>query len=102
MGHKIIFLVGDFTAMIGDPTGKSITRPPLTREEIRKNAATYTEQVGKVLDVSQTEIVYNSTWLDSMSAHDLIKLSSKQTVARMLERDDFKKRFAKGKSNSHP
>ena len=94
MGHTIVFLVGDFTAMIGDPTGKSVTRPPLTKEEIQQHASTYTEQVGKVLDLSKTEIVYNSSWLENMRAQDLIKLSSKQTVARMLERDDFKKRFA--------
>ncbi|MEO2066574.1 MAG: tyrosine--tRNA ligase, partial [Desulfurobacteriaceae bacterium] len=93
LGHEVYFLIGDFTAMIGDPTGKSETRPPLTREEVLKNAETYAQQVFKILDPEKTVVVFNSEWLGSMSAADLIKLSSKYTVARMLERDDFEKRF---------
>ncbi len=93
LGHKVYFLIGDFTAMIGDPTGKSETRPPLTREEVLKNAETYAQQVFKILDPEKTVVVFNSEWLGEMSAADLIKLASKYTVARMLERDDFAKRF---------
>ncbi|WP_456341550.1 tyrosine--tRNA ligase [Thermovibrio sp.] len=97
LGHEVYFLIGDFTAMIGDPTGKSETRPPLTREEVLKNAETYAQQVFKILDPEKTVVVFNSEWLGSMSAADLIKLSSKYTVARMLERDDFEKRFKEGR-----
>ena len=93
LGHKVYFLIGDFTAMIGDPTGKSETRPPLTREEVLKNAETYAQQVFKILDPEKTVVVFNSEWLGGMTAADLIKLASKYTVARMLERDDFAKRF---------
>ncbi|RKQ64107.1 tyrosyl-tRNA synthetase [Thermovibrio guaymasensis] len=97
LGHEVYFLIGDFTAMIGDPTGKSETRPPLTREEVLKNAETYAQQVFKILDPEKTVVVFNSEWLGSMTAADLIKLSSKYTVARMLERDDFEKRFKEGR-----
>jgi len=93
LGHQVYFLIGDFTAMIGDPTGKSETRPPLTKEEVLKNAETYAKQVFKILDPEKTTVVFNSEWLGKMSATDLIKLTSKYTVARMLERDDFAKRF---------
>jgi tyrosyl-tRNA synthetase len=93
LGHRIIFIVGDFTAMIGDPSGRSKTRPLLTKEEVDENAKTYFEQVWKVLDPERTEITYNSKWLSSLKAEDIIKLSSTYTVARMLERDDFKNRF---------
>lgn len=93
MGHKIVFVIGDFTAMIGDPSGKSKTRPALTFEETRKSAETYLEQVTKILDKDKTEIVFNSEWLSKMNFEDIIKLSSKYTVARIIERDDFKNRF---------
>ncbi len=93
LGHTVYFLIGDFTAMIGDPTGKSETRPPLSKEEIFKNAQTYTEQVFKILDPKKTIVTFNSKWLSELSPVDLIKLASKYTVARMLERDDFSKRF---------
>ncbi len=93
MGHKIVFVIGDFTAMIGDPSGKSKTRPALTFEETRKSAETYLEQVTKILDKEKTEIVFNSEWLFKMKFEDVIKLSSKYTVARIMERDDFKNRF---------
>lgn len=93
MGHKIVFVIGDFTAMIGDPSGKSKTRPALTFEETRKSAETYLEQVTKILDKEKTEIVFNSEWLSKMKFEDVIKLSSKYTVARIMERDDFKNRF---------
>ena len=93
LGHTVYFLIGDFTAMIGDPTGKSETRPPLSREEILENAKTYAEQVFKILDKEKTVVVFNSEWLSKLSPVDLIKLASKYTVARMLERDDFAKRF---------
>lgn len=93
LGHEIIFLIGDFTGMIGDPTGKSATRPPLTKEEVAKNAETYTQQVFKILDKDKTKIVFNSEWMSKMGAADMIKLAGQQTVARMLERDDFKKRY---------
>lgn len=93
LGHTVYFIIGDFTAMIGDPSGKDKTRPPLTREQVEENAKTYKEQVFKVLDPEKTVVVYNSEWLGSMSAEDLIRLTAKYTVARMLERDDFKKRF---------
>lgn len=100
MGHKIIFLIGDFTAMIGDPTGKSKTRKQLTKEEVLQNAKTYQEQIFKILDKSKTEIVYNSEWLNKLSSVDLIKLTAKYNVARMLERDDFNKRFKSNQSIS--
>lgn len=93
MGHKIVFVIGDFTAMIGDPSGKSKTRPALTFEETRKSAETYLEQVTKILDKEKTEIVFNSEWLSKMTFEDVIKLSSKYTVARIMERDDFKNRY---------
>jgi len=97
LGHAVYFLIGDFTAMIGDPTGKSETRPPLSREEVLKNAETYAQQVFKILDPEKTVVVFNSEWLGKLSATDLIRLSSKYTVARMLERDDFAKRFKEGR-----
>ncbi|MDA8214272.1 MAG: tyrosine--tRNA ligase [Nitrospiraceae bacterium] len=93
LGHEIIFLIGDFTGMIGDPTGKSETRKPLTKEEVLKNAETYKEQVFKILDPQKTQIRFNSEWFEKMSAMEIVKLGAMQTVARMLEREDFKKRF---------
>ena len=93
LGHEINFLIGDFTGLIGDPTGKSDTRPPLTREDILRNAETYKEQVFKILDPEKTKVVFNSTWLGELSSYEMIRLASQLTVARMLERDDFKKRF---------
>ena len=96
LGHQAILIIGDFTAMIGDPSGKNSTRPPLSFEESRENAKSYLEQAGKILDVENTKIVYNSEWLGKMSFEDVIKLSSKYTVARMLERDDFTKRYKGG------
>jgi tyrosyl-tRNA synthetase len=93
LGHKVLFLIGDFTGMIGDPTGKNATRPPLSSEEVRVNARTYTDQVFKILDRSRTEVVFNSTWMEKCSAADMIKLAATHTVARMLERDDFAKRY---------
>jgi len=93
LGHHALFLIGDFTGMIGDPTGKNTTRPPLTREQVVENAQSYREQVFKVLDPEKTEIVFNSTWMDKFSAVDLIKLAATHTVAQMLERDDFSKRY---------
>ncbi len=93
LGHEVIFLIGDFTGMIGDPSGKDETRKPMTREEVMKNAETYKEQVFKVLDPEKTRIRFNSEWFGEMSAMDVLRLGSMQTVARMLERDDFKKRF---------
>jgi tyrosyl-tRNA synthetase len=93
LGHHILFLIGDFTGMIGDPTGKNATRPPLTREDVARNAQTYTEQVFKVLDRAKTEVVFNSIWMDKMNAADLIKIAATHTVARMLERDDFSRRY---------
>ena len=94
LGHQVIFLIGDFTGMIGDPTGKNVTRKPLTREDVLANAETYAEQVYKVLDREKTELRFNSEWFDKMSAADMIKLAAQYTVARMLERDDFTKRYA--------
>lgn len=94
LGHEVLFLIGDFTAMIGDPTGKSQTRPPLTREEVVANAETYQEQVFKILDPAKTTVVFNSEWMSKMSAGDMIKLASTVTVARMLERNDFSERYA--------
>ena len=93
LGHHALFLIGDFTGMIGDPSGKNTTRPPLSREQVMANAQSYREQVFKVLDPDKTEIVFNSTWMDKFSAVDLIKLAATHTVARMLERDDFGKRY---------
>jgi len=93
LGHIVYFIIGDFTAMIGDPTGRDKTRPPLTKEQVLENAKTYQEQVFKVLDPEKTVVVFNSEWFSDMTAEELIRLSSKYTVARMLERDDFKKRF---------
>lgn len=94
LGHTALFLIGDFTGMIGDPTGKNATRPPLTKEAVAENAKTYTEQVFKILKPEQTEVVFNSTWMDGFSAADLIRLAATHTVARMLERDDFYKRYS--------
>lgn len=94
LGHQVIFLIGDFTGMIGDPTGKNVTRKPLTREDVAANAETYAEQVYKVLDRSKTELRFNSEWFGAMTAADMIKLAGQHTVARMLERDDFAKRYA--------
>ena len=96
LGHEVIFLIGDFTGMIGDPTGKSATRPPLSREEIIENAATYEQQIFKILDPEKTLVMFNSSWMGEMSAADLIALAAKHTVARMLERDDFNKRYKGG------
>ncbi|WP_020167076.1 MULTISPECIES: tyrosine--tRNA ligase [Methylotenera] len=93
LGHQILFLIGDFTGMIGDPTGKSVTRPPLTKEQVIENAASYAEQVFKILDKDKTEIVFNSSWLTDLGAAGMLKLAASLTVARMLERDDFSKRF---------
>ncbi len=93
LGHTVFFIIGDFTAMIGDPSGRDQTRPPLTKEQVIENAKTYKEQVFKVLDPEKTVVVFNSEWLGKMTAEDLIKLTAKYTVARMLEREDFKKRF---------
>ncbi|MET4027958.1 tyrosyl-tRNA synthetase [Marinobacter sp. MBR-99] len=93
LGHEIIFLIGDFTGMIGDPTGKSATRPPLTEEQVRKNAITYKEQVFKILDPEKTRVVFNSEWMGQMNAASMIQLAGQYTVARMLERDDFTKRY---------
>jgi tyrosyl-tRNA synthetase len=94
LGHKIMFLIGDFTGLIGDPTGKNTTRPPLTAEQVAANAKTYAEQVYKILDPEKTEICFNSKWLSALGAAGMLKLAASTTVARMLERDDFKKRFA--------
>ncbi|MBE0484775.1 tyrosine--tRNA ligase [Marinobacter sp.] len=93
LGHEVIFLIGDFTGMIGDPTGKSATRPPLTEDQVRKNAITYKEQVFKILDPAKTRVVFNSEWMGKMGAADMIQLAGQYTVARMLERDDFTKRY---------
>jgi|AntDeeMetagen192_2_1112575.scaffolds.fasta_scaffold06238_1 tyrosyl-tRNA synthetase len=98
LGHEILFLIGDFTGMIGDPSGKSATRPPLTREEVARNAETYKEQVFRILDPEQTTVVFNSDWMGQMKADDMIRLASEYTVARMLERDDFHKRYESGQS----
>jgi tyrosyl-tRNA synthetase len=96
LGHEVMFLIGDFTGMIGDPTGKSATRPPLTRDEVLDNARTYEEQIFKILDPEKTLVVFNSSWMGEMDAVDLIQLSARHTVARMLERDDFSKRYKGG------
>ncbi len=100
LGHEVMFLIGDFTAMIGDPTGKSATRPPLTREDVLENAKTYEHQVFKILDAQKTTVFFNSSWMGEMSAADMIQLAAKHTVARMLERDDFNKRYKGGQSIS--
>jgi tyrosyl-tRNA synthetase len=97
LGHQVLFLIGDFTGMIGDPTDKSVTRKPLTREQIEENAKTYQEQIFKILDPENTQIMFNSAWMDKLSAADMIKLASNYTVARMLERDDFNKRYTAGR-----
>jgi tyrosyl-tRNA synthetase len=93
LGHHVLFLIGDFTGMIGDPTGKNATRPPLTREQVADNARSYTDQVFRILDRDRTEVCFNSTWMDAMTAVDMIRLAATHTVARMLERDDFGKRY---------
>ena len=100
LGHTVVFLIGDFTGFIGDPTGKNVTRPPLTEEEIAENAKTYKEQVFKILDKDATVVDYNSRWMSAMSPVDFVRLTGKYTVARMLERDDFKKRYANEQSIS--
>ncbi|HEX5035810.1 MAG TPA: tyrosine--tRNA ligase [bacterium] len=98
LGHHVIFLIGDFTAMIGDPSGRSETRPALSEDQIKQNVKTYQDQVFKILDPKKTEIAFNSHWLSRMNAKDMIRLASRHTVARMLERDDFEKRYEKGES----
>ena len=98
LGHEVIFLIGDFTGLIGDPTGKNVTRKPLSREDVLANAETYKEQVFKILDPAKTTVRFNSEWMDKLGAAGMIKLAASQTVARMLERDDFKKRY----SNNQP
>ena len=100
LGHEIIFLIGDFTGMIGDPTGKNVTRKPLTKEDVRENAKTYTDQVFKILDKDKTRIAFNSEWMSKMNSTEMISLASKHTVARMLERDDFSKRYKGGQAIS--
>jgi len=100
LGHEILFLIGDFTAMIGDPTGKSATRPPLSDEQIQENSKTYQDQVFKILDKNKTQVVFNSHWMKNLTSADMIKLASQQTVARMLERDDFSKRYKSGQGIS--
>ena len=92
LGHEVCFLIGDFTGRIGDPTGKNVTRKPLTEEDVVKNAKTYQEQVFKILDPEKTKVYFNSEWMAKMSSADMIQLAAKHTVARMLERDDFHKR----------
>lgn len=96
LGHEIQFLIGDYTGMIGDPSGKNETRPPLTREQVAENAKTYQAQIGKILDITKAKVLFNSSWMNNKSAYDLIKLASTHTVARMLERDDFHKRYTSG------
>jgi len=98
LGHEVLFLIGDFTGMIGDPTGKSATRPPLTREQVIENARTYEEQIFKILAPEKTLVMFNSSWMNAMSAVDLIQLAARYPVARMLERDDFHKRYNSGQS----
>ncbi|HSP59370.1 MAG TPA: tyrosine--tRNA ligase, partial [Halomonas sp.] len=100
MGHEVIFLIGDFTGRIGDPTGKNVTRKPLTEQEVKVNAETYKQQVFKILDPDKTEVRFNSEWFATMSAADMIELAGQSTVARMLERDDFEKRYQSGQSIS--
>lgn len=94
LGHQVLFLIGDFTGMIGDPSGKNTTRPPLTRDQVLENAKTYQEQVFKILDPAKTEVCFNSTWMEALGASGMIRLAAQHTVARMLERDDFSKRYA--------
>ena len=96
LGHNVVFLIGDFTGLIGDPTGKNVTRKPLSKDQVLENAKTYQEQVFKILDPEKTEIRFNSEWMDKLGADGMIKLAASQTVARMLERDDFKKRYTTG------
>lgn len=96
LGHNVVFLIGDFTGLIGDPTGKNVTRKPLSKEQVLENARTYQEQVFKILDKDKTQIRFNSEWMDALGAAGMIKLAASQTVARMLERDDFKKRYSGG------
>ncbi|WNC71668.1 tyrosine--tRNA ligase [Thalassotalea psychrophila] len=98
LGHEVIFLIGDFTGLIGDPTGKNVTRKPLTEADVLANAETYKEQVFKILDPAKTRVEFNSTWMDKLGSAGMLKLASRQTVARMMERDDFKKRFKEGQS----
>lgn len=98
LGHEVIFLIGDFTGMIGDPTGKNVTRKALTKEDVLANAETYKDQVFKILDPAKTTVAFNSTWMEKLGAAGMLKLASRQTVARMMERDDFKKRYASGQS----
>jgi len=98
LGHEVLFLIGDFTGMIGDPTGKSATRPPLTQEDVEKNSETYQQQIFKILDKDKTKVVFNSEWMNKMNSADMIKLAAGSTVARMLERDDFSKRYKGGQS----
>jgi tyrosyl-tRNA synthetase len=98
LGHEVMFLIGDFTGMIGDPTGKNVTRKPLTREEVLENAATYEHQIYKILDPEKTTVLFNSQWMAEMNAADLVHVAAKYTVARMLERDDFNKRYNSGQS----
>ena len=100
LGHEIIFLIGDFTGMIGDPTGKNVTRKPLTKEDVLENAKTYQDQIFKILDEEKTTIAFNSAWMNKMSSTEMISLASKHTVARMLERDDFSKRYKGGQAIS--
>ncbi|MDH5394497.1 MAG: tyrosine--tRNA ligase [Gammaproteobacteria bacterium] len=96
LGHEVMFLIGDFTGMIGDPTGKSATRPPLTRDDVLENAKSYEQQIFKILDPAKTLVLFNSSWMNEMSPADMIQLTAKHTVARMLERDDFNKRYKSG------
>ncbi len=98
LGHEVLFLIGDFTAMIGDPTGKSATRPPLTRDDVIENAQTYEHQIFKILDREKTTVLFNSSWMNAMDSAELIQLASRHTVARMLERDDFSKRYSGGQA----
>ena len=98
LGHRVIFLIGDFTGLIGDPTGKNITRKPLTREAVEQNADTYREQIFKILDPEKTEVAFNSKWMDVLGSAGLIELAAQHTVARMLERDDFSKRYKNGQA----
>ena len=98
LGHEVLFLIGDFTGMIGDPTGKSATRPPLTEDDVKQNAKSYQQQIFKILDKEKTKVMFNSEWMSKMSSVDMIKLAASSTVARMLERDDFSKRYKGGQS----
>src|SRR5213594_1424940 len=98
LGHEAIIIIGDFTAMIGDPSGKTVTRPQLTAEEVRQNARTYEEQYTKILDAGRTRVVFNSEWLGRMSFSDVVQLTSHATVAQILERDDFARRYAEHRS----